>query len=52
MSTHAPGARTFVAYAATGGIAILAMVALNLAAARLPFKGLHTLRNYATRANG
>ncbi len=46
------GVRTFTAYAAVGGVAILALAALNLAADRLPFKGLDELRNYVTRANG
>lgn len=46
------GARTFAAYAAVGGVAILALAALNLAADKLPFDGLHQLRNYITRANG
>lgn len=44
--------RTFSAYAAVGGVAILALAGLNIAADRLPFRGLHSLRNYVTRANG
>lgn len=44
------GVRTFTAYAAVGGVAILALAGLNVAADRLPFKGLHSLRNYVTRA--
>lgn len=42
------GLRTFSAYAAVGGTAILAIAALNLAADRLPFAGLHNLRQYLT----
>lgn len=44
------GVRTFTAYVAVGGVAILALAGLNVAADRLPFKGLHSLRNYVTRA--
>lgn len=44
--------RTATAYAATAGVAILSIAALNLAADRLPFKGLHALRNYVTNAHG
>lgn len=48
----APGARTFSAYAATGGIAILSLVALNLLADKTGNVGLNTLRDYITRRNG
>ena len=47
-----PGARTFSAYAATGGVAILSLAALNLLADRTGWKGLTTLRDYLTRRNG
>lgn len=42
------GVRTFSAYLAVGGVAILALAALNVAADRLPFRGLATLRGYIT----
>lgn len=45
------GVRTFSAYAAAGGAAILALAALNVAADRLPFKGLAALRNYVLHTN-
>lgn len=44
--------RTATAYGAVAGVAILSIAALNIAADRLPFKGLHALRNYVTNANG
>lgn len=47
-----PGARTFSAYLATGGVAIMALVTLNLLADRTGWKGLNTLRDYTTRRNG
>lgn len=53
MARNVPhGVRTFTAYAAVAGTAILAIAGLNIAADKLPFKGLHTLRNYVVRANG
>ena len=52
MSKQLPhGVRTFTAYAAVGGTAILALAALNVAADRLPFKGLQALRNYVVRGD-
>jgi hypothetical protein len=47
-----PGLRTFAGYAATGGVAILALIALNVAADKTGNKGLVTLRDAATRRNG
>jgi tetrahydromethanopterin S-methyltransferase subunit B len=44
--------RTATAYGAVAGTAILALAALNIAADRLPFKGLHALRNYVTGTKG
>lgn len=37
---------------AVGGTSILSLLALNLAADRLPVPGLETLRDYITRRNG
>lgn len=37
---------------ATGGVAILALFTLNLAADRLPFEGLKQFRDYTVRRNG
>ena len=37
---------------ATGGIAILALTVLNLAADRLPVDGLRDFRDYLVRRNG
>ena len=51
-TTLVPGARTFSAYAATGGVAILSLVALNLLADKTGWSGLNTLRDYITRRNG
>lgn len=51
MKTVPHGVRTFTAYAAVGGTAILALAALNVAADRLPFKGLQALRNYIVHTN-
>jgi len=48
----APGVRTFSAYAATGGVAILAIAGLNLLTDHVSWKGLHILRDYVTRRNG
>ena len=45
------GVRTATVYGAVAGVSILALAGLNIAADRLPFKGLHALRNYITRAN-
>jgi hypothetical protein len=45
------GMRTFTAYAATGGVAILALAALQIAADRVPSKGLQSLRNYLTHSS-
>ena len=48
---HVPhGVRTATAYAATAGVAILALAGLNIAADRLPFKGLRELRGYVTNS--
>jgi hypothetical protein len=44
------GARTATAYLATAGVALLSLAALNIAADRLPFKGLHALRGYVTNS--
>lgn len=52
MTVGGHGMRTLTAYLAVGGTAILSIAALNIAADKLPFKGLHTLRNYVVRANG
>lgn len=53
MAPRVPhGVRTFTAYAAVGGVSLLSLAALNIAADKLPFAGLHALRNYVTRANG
>lgn len=38
--------------AAVGGISIGSLVVLNVAADRLPWQGLKTLRDYAIRRNG
>lgn len=47
------GVRTFAAYAAVGGTALLSLAALNLAADRFPkVKGLNTIRDYVVRRNG
>lgn len=47
------GARTFAAYLAVGGTALLSLAALNLAADRLPnARGLNELRDYLVRRNG
>lgn len=47
------GARTFSAYVAVGGVSLLALAALNLAADRLPnVTGLNTVRDYLVRRNG
>lgn len=49
----APGVQTFASFAAAGGAGLLALAALNLAADHLPnLKGLTTIRNFLTRANG
>lgn len=48
---HSPGTRTFAAYAATGGVAILSLAALNLLADRTGWSGLVKLRDYITRAH-
>lgn len=37
---------------AVGGISIASMVVLNVAADRLPWQGLKTLRDYTIRRNG
>lgn len=37
---------------ATGGVAILALFTLNLAADRLPSQGLKAFRDYTVRRNG
>lgn len=50
MRTH--GMRTFTAYAATGGVAILALAALQIAADRIPSRGLQSLRNFLTHSTG
>jgi hypothetical protein len=47
-----PGARTFSAYVATGGVAILSLVLLNVVADKTNWKGLGIVRDYATRRNG
>lgn len=52
MASIAPGVRTFTAFAATGGVAILSLVALNLVADKTGIKGVVTLRDYITRRNG
>lgn len=47
------GLRTFSAYAATAGTAILSLATLNLAADHFPnVRGLVELRDYVTRRNG
>jgi len=47
------GAKTFAAYAAVGGVSLLSLAALNLAADRLPqVTGLNKLRDYLVRRNG
>lgn len=46
------GLRTFSAYVAVGGTALLALAALNLAADRFPSTGLNQLRDYLVRRNG
>jgi hypothetical protein len=42
------GVRTATAYAAVAGVSLLSLAALNIAADRLPFKGLQALRKYVT----
>lgn len=44
------GVKTATVYGAVAGVSLLALAALNLAADRLPFKGLHALRQYLTNA--
>lgn len=44
-----PGLKTFSAYAAAGLSGILALVALNVAADKLPIPGLRSLRDYVTK---
>lgn len=45
--------KTFAAYLAVGGVSLLSLAALNLAADRLPqVAGLNTLRDYLVRRNG
>lgn len=47
------GAKTFAAYVAVGGVSLLSLAALNLAADHLPqVTGLTTLRDYLVRRNG
>lgn len=47
------GTRTFAAYLAVGGTAILSLAALNLAADHFPnVRGLNELRDYVVRRNG
>lgn len=43
-----PGARTFSAYVATGGVALIALAALNLIADRTKLAGVQRLRAYVT----
>ena len=44
--------RTLAAYVAVGGTSLLSLALLNIAADRLPFKGLATFRDYLVRRNG
>jgi hypothetical protein len=47
------GVRTFAAYLAVGGTALLSLAALNLAADHMPnARGLNELRDYLVRRNG
>lgn len=50
MADMPHGVRTATAYLATAGTALLALAALNIAADRLPFKGLRELRGYVTNS--
>jgi hypothetical protein len=45
-----PGLKTFSAYAAAGLSGILALVALNVAAEKLPIPGLKSFRDYVVKA--
>jgi len=47
-----PGGRAAAFYGSVALVSILSLVALNLAADRLPIPGLRTLRDYAVRRNG
>ncbi len=46
------GLRTFSAYLAVGGVSLLSLAALNMAADRFPSTGLGQLRDYLVRRNG
>lgn len=46
------GVRTFAAYAAAGGAALLALAFLNIAADKFDLPGLRGLRNYLTGNGG
>lgn len=46
-----PG-RGLAFWAAVGGVSVLSLVLLNVAADRLPISGLVELRDYAVRRNG
>ena len=48
MVPHA--VKTATVYGAVAGVSLLALAALNVAADRLPFRGLHALRQYLTNA--
>jgi len=47
---RAPKQLTF--WLAVGGVSLIAPVLFNIAADRLPFKGLKEINSYTTRRNG
>lgn len=47
-----PGVRTFATFTAVGGVALLAIAAVNLVADHTRIPGLVTLRDYLFRAHG
>ena len=53
MARRPGAARTLAAYGAVGGVSLLSLAALNLAADRFPhLSGLNRFRDYIVRRNG
>lgn len=44
--------RPFAFWGAVGGVSLMSLFALNLAADRIPSPALNTFRDYVTRRNG